>query len=194
MMLTTTNFRRGALLATAVACAALAALSARAESSGERWPIARATSTTDGVPENTDGPHPNIEAAIVPDAVNVKDGRESIEYHAQLTSRLTKAGNVAWTICVTDDEGKVVTKLATGVRSIDARGEIDTAPFSVNLPDGYYALRVRAAIHTKDWDDATEAVQHVAIARGKMRELSHADWFAYSRASIAVQDTKGGAR
>jgi len=179
--------RSMALIGSAVCASAFAW--GQVHSSTERWPIARSTPPVTRSNQATapGGRQFRFEAALVPDAVLAARGREKIEYHGELTSRLNEGGAVAWTAVVVDDVGNVVSTLGTGQTPVQAHSVASTASFVPDLPDGYYSLRIRAAVHSVGWDDVTEAVQYFTVAQGKMREMSYDDWHTYSRDGLAVQ-------
>lgn len=59
-------------------------------------------------------------------------------------------------------------------------------PLSAPLGDGFYSLRVRAAV-TADGEpaDVVEAVQHVEVAGGRWIELDDQEWFERAQANQA---------
>lgn len=135
-----------------------------------------------------------VQIEIVPDAVNAAAGKETIQYHAEVQSRLSKNGTMAWTAELVDDVGAIVQSLSTGQGNIGAKSLAKTPGMKANVADGFYALHVRAAVHTADWDDVSEGVQYLAVVSGKMREISFEDWYAQSRAGLAIRtSTNGGA-
>lgn len=127
------------------------------------------------------GEEPNLRVEIVPDAVIRVGNAERIEYHAELASRLNKKGAAAWSSYIVDDLGHEVTKLGKGQGAIDSGGMFFTAALAPSLPDGNYALHVRAAVVADGAQATEEALQPFAIAKGVMRELSVDDWFTKTR-------------
>jgi hypothetical protein len=131
-----------------------------------------------------------LEAELVPDAVIVNGAKEAIRYHAQLKSNAGKDGTIAWTVLAVDDVGRLVATLDKGSDLLPSRGQYGTRGVLASLPDGYYTLRIRAALHTKDGDDAAEAVQWLGVASGKVREMTLEDWYRQSRAGQALPWTQ----
>src|SRR5258708_7321559 len=122
------------------------------------------------------GQEPNLRVDIVPDAVIRIGNTERIEYHAELVSRLNKSGAVAWSAYIVDDLGQV-TKLGQAEGAIDSQGTFVTAALAPSMPDGNYALHVRAAVVADGAQATEEGLQPFSIVKGVMRELSVDDWF-----------------
>jgi hypothetical protein len=157
----------------------------------ERRPIAHSRPTTEAIlpAEHRDGERARLKIDIVPDAAITQNGRDAIEYHAEATSDLKDDGAVAWSAFIVDDVGNVVQKLKTGVGAIKGRGMLATPAITVNLKDGYYSLRVRAAIHTAGWDDVAEEAQYLVVNNGRTREMDYDEWHLQSRDVYAIQDS-----
>jgi hypothetical protein len=122
---------------------------------------------------------------IVPDvAVNIA-GREHVEYHSEISLQRGQKVGVAWSADVVDDRGNVVVaKLDTGTFKGHAGHVAFTNALKTPLNDGFYALRVRAAVTDADEGaDIVEAVQHVEVAGGRWAELSDREWFERSQAN-----------
>ena len=181
---------RRALLAIIAVCGGLISWHTHeASAAPKRLPIARDhVSRGWHDPLATAGEQPQaFEANFFPDAVVVKGANETIEYHVELTSRLEKSYAVAWTAFVVDDVGKVITTISKGDGSAAAKGTVVTPSLKADLSDGFYSIRLRAAMRTSDQTESTEAVQFVVVSGGKMREISTDDWYAQSRARLAVR-------
>jgi len=125
--------------------------------------------------------------ALVPDVLVSEGGRERVEYHGEVAIDRGTSVGVAWQADVVDDRGVRIAQLDTGSFAGRAGNTALSRPLVANLADGFYALRVRAAIDAAD-EAATviEAVQHVEIDQGRWIELTDAEWATRSRATEAV--------
>lgn len=124
---------------------------------------------------------------IIPDVLINQAGREHVQYHSEITLQRGQKMGVAWNADLIDDRGNVViAKLDAGASAGPAGHVAFTRPLGTPLGDGFYSLRVRAAV-TADGEpsDVVEAVQHVEVRGGRWTELDDAEWFARSRASQA---------
>jgi hypothetical protein len=110
-----------------------------------------------------------------------------------LGAKRNTAGGTAWTTQLVDDVGNVVQVLDRGAVGIAANGVAATPSVWVGANDGFYTLRVRAAVRSDDGEDVTEAVQYLAITQGKVREVDFANWHAKSRDGLAHPIPVGGA-
>lgn len=132
---------------------------------------------------------------IVPDAVVSRRGRERIEYHSEIALHRGKNVGVAWNADVIDDRGRIVATLDAG-SARKGQGEVAfTKALAADLPDGFYGVRVRAAVAPSDEPaDVFEAIQHVEVKGGRWAELSPSEWSKRSRANevFQVADAKGG--
>lgn len=137
---------------------------------------------------DANGVEPNISAEIIPDAVIVDGKSERLEYHAELASNLDADAAYAWSAVAIDDLGRVVTDIASGEGTIAAHGTAATSSFVVDLPEGFYLLRVRVGAVASELEDATLAVQFLSVSNGVMREMSATDWYRTSRATLMTRD------
>jgi hypothetical protein len=124
---------------------------------------------------------------IVPDRVVEQGGRQRVEYHSEIAIDRGEGVGVAWTADVIDDRGaQVVAQLDAGTFAGRGGNLALTGPLVANLADGFYTIRVRAALTATDEPDTVlEAAQHVEVAAGRWNELADDEWFARSRASQA---------
>jgi hypothetical protein len=133
------------------------------------------------------------EITLIPDAVIRQNGRERIEYHGEVVANTTKRLGVAWHADVIDDRGQLV---ALDVDKGEGRGQgagdmLVTRALSANLPDGFYALRLRAAVAAEgEPSDVLTAVQHLEVRNGTWSEIEQSDWLARSRASQAFSEAE----
>jgi hypothetical protein len=127
---------------------------------------------------------------LIPDAVLSRDGRESVEYHAEVSVVRGRRVGVAWEFEVVNDIGTVLHTGITNGRSRVAAGSlVFTEPVNVELADGFYALRAHVAVAVDDEPTITlESSQHVEVAQGKWVELTPSEWYDRSRAGIAFTD------
>jgi hypothetical protein len=133
---------------------------------------------------------------IIPDAIVRNAGREHAEYHAEIAvQRGTKVG-IAWNVDLIDDRGNpVVAKLDAGSAKASAGNVALTSPMTLQLGDGYYSLRVRAAVTADDEpSDVVEAFQHIEVKGGQWAELDDHEWFERSRARQAFSAAELAAR
>lgn len=133
-----------------------------------------------------DGADPQIAGEFFPDSVVVGNNREMLAYHAEFTSRASKTAGIAWTILLVDDAGNVVNEIDRGSAAIPAAAAAASRSFALDVPDGYYSLRGRAAMHSADGDFATLFVQYLVVTGGKMREIDYEAWHAASRDIFAT--------
>ena len=134
------------------------------------------------------------ELTLVPDAVLTDAGRETVEYHGEIAVNRGHSVGVAWEADVVDDRAdKVYDKLAVGSAK-GAKGESKTTgAILAKLADGFYILRVRAAISPDDEPSTVlEATQHINVENGKWREMTDVEWRKRSNASLAFLAPKGG--
>lgn len=125
---------------------------------------------------------------LIPDAVVTSaTGRESVEYHAELAVKSGRSVGVAWDADVVDDRGNVVqSHLTTGQAKSTAGASIATGAIKADLADGFYSVRVRAAVAPDDGPSTIlERVQYVRVLGGKWNELTDIEWRKNSRVSIA---------
>lgn len=124
---------------------------------------------------------------IVPDRVVEQGGRQRVEYHSEIAIERGDSVGVAWTADVIDDRGaQVVAQLDAGTFAGRGGNIALTGPLVANLADGFYTIRVRAAITATDEPDTVlEADQHVEVAAGRWNELADDEWLERSRASQA---------
>ena len=127
-----------------------------------------------------------FEVQLVPDAVQAVLDTEVIEYHADISSNVSGSGAYAWSASLADDRGNVVSSLGAGDGKLEKGGVASTSALVAHLPDGFYVLRVLAAFHSANWEDAAEGVQFLRVKGTKMREMSAADWYRSSRATLAT--------
>jgi hypothetical protein len=157
------------------------------ESATARIPIARAPKAS--LPVNLEhhgGASPRFTAELVPDAVLVSAGREAIEYHAELASLLEEDGATAWTATVVDDVGNVVSTVGSGQDALKARATLVTPGLVASLADGYYSLRIHAALSAHGTEEVAQTIQYLSVSHGKVREMSFSDWHNASRDGLAV--------
>jgi hypothetical protein len=124
---------------------------------------------------------------IVPDVLINQAGREHVQYHSEITLRRGQKMGVAWRADLIDDRGNIViAKLDAGTFAGHAGHVAFTHPLGTPLDDGFYSLRVRAAV-TADGEpsDVVEAVQHIEVRGGRWTELDDREWFERSQASQA---------
>jgi hypothetical protein len=127
---------------------------------------------------------------LFPDALLVStEGRESVEYHAEISVVRGANVGVSWTADIIDDRGNIIHSALTKGAERAAKGSVKvTGPIRAELKDGFYAVRVQAAIAPED--EATtimESIQYVEVTKGKWRELTDIEWYELSRASIAFE-------
>jgi hypothetical protein len=124
---------------------------------------------------------------IVPDVLINQAGREHVQYHSEIALRRGQKMGVAWSADLIDDRGNVViAKLDAGTFAGQAGHVAFTRPLSTPLDDGFYSLRVRAAVTAEgEPADVVEAVQHVEVMGGRWTELDDQEWFERSRATQA---------
>lgn len=122
---------------------------------------------------------------IVPDAVLLEGGRERIEYHGEVAVHRGQNVGVAWEATVVDDRGRVMGQSLDRGAARRQRGEVAfTKALLATLPDGYYALRVRAAVSPPDEPvDIVESVRYLEVKGARWGELTDLEWFARSRAN-----------
>jgi hypothetical protein len=160
----------------------------------DRWSIAREAPKSHSLrsPDNKYGQEAPVEVVFYPDAIESSGGREKIAYHAEVLSRHKNAGGAAWTVLVVDDLGQVVKEIDRVAGKIASRGIAITKSAWVDVPDGFYSVRARAAVHSDEGDDVGEAVQHIAVVRGRVREMPYDTWRLKSRDAIARSLPQGG--
>jgi hypothetical protein len=162
---------------------AIVALTTKSEP--ERVSIARFIPAWDP-PHPFAGPSPRFTAELIPDAVITEAGQQSIEYHAELTSLVDSSGSVAWSATVVDDVGHLVQDLGKGQELAGAKGTVTTPALRPRLADGYFFLRVRAAIAGAELDEVADATQYLVVKNGVTSEMSYDDWSKVSRDTLAV--------
>lgn len=133
----------------------------------------------------------NYPAAVelLPDAVVTDNGREAVEYHAEIRIERGKNVGVAWTADVIDDRGRVLaSKLSEGTASGKAGDtKVTNAILARSLPDGFYRVRARVAVSPTDEPAMVlEAVQAVRVEGGRWREMTADAWRNESSARLAV--------
>jgi hypothetical protein len=172
-------------------CGALGAVAlAHAAPVETRTPIERPPAKTTPPPKPNDGltcqggPERLADIELIPDAVISKGGRERIEYHAEIVGRRGLTLGIAWDADIVDDRGRVVVAgLDTGQATKRAGDTALTRALSSDLPDGFFAVRVRAAIAAAgEPSTVIEAAQHVEVRGGKWAELTQAEWQGRSSA------------
>ena len=133
---------------------------------------------------------------IIPDVMVNIAGREHVEYHSEISLRRGQKVGVAWTADLIDDRGNtVVSKLDAGTFKGQAGHVAFTNPLKTPLGDGFYALRVRAAVAAGDEGaDVVEAVQHIEVAGGRWTELTDREWSERSQANQAFTAAELAAR
>lgn len=175
------------VVAAAVGVAVVAAAAPRER----RLPVERATPRAAVVSKNltcAGGPEALAQIELIPDAVIKTGSRERIEYHGEISSKQGKAVGVAWSADVVDDRGQVV---RSGVEKGQGRGKgpdgsIVTRAISADLPDGFFFLRLQAAVAADgEPSDVLQAVQFLEVRDGLWIELDEADWRSRSRATLA---------
>jgi hypothetical protein len=124
---------------------------------------------------------------LVPDAVRSTSTSARIEYHAEIEVKQGTNVGIAWTGEIVDDRGRLVQeRLAEGTASGSAGQRAETVSFSPTLPDGFFALRVHAAVVTQDQrTDILDGRQYVRVRNGVWTELNDRDWRALSLATVA---------
>lgn len=134
------------------------------------------------------GPEALAQIELIPDAVIKTGSRERIEYHGEISSKRGKALGVAWSADVVDDRGQIV---RAGIEKGQGRGKgpsdaIVTRAISADLPDGFFFLRLQAAIAADgEPSDVLQAEQFLEVRDGLWIELDEADWRSRSRATLA---------
>lgn len=125
--------------------------------------------------------------AIVPDTFVSEGGRERVEYHSEIAIARGDHVGVAWTADVVDDRGvRVGAPLDVGSFAGRGGNVALTGPLVARLADGFYTIRVRAAITSvDDADTVISAAQRVEVTGGHWLELGEDEWFERSRASEA---------
>jgi hypothetical protein len=142
------------------------------------------------------GLDPLATIAIIPDVAVTIAGREHVAYHSEISLERGKKVGVAWSADVIDDRGNViVAKLDTGTFKGQAGHVAFTNALETPLHDGFYALRVRAAVtDAVEGSDIVEAVQHIEVAGGRWTELSDREWSERSQANQAFTAAELAAR
>ncbi len=128
------------------------------------------------------------ELELVPDMVRRSAvGRERVDYHADLHLNRGKNAGVSWRFDILDDRGTMVRSAVTEGTARGSGGDtLTTTSAGADLPDGFYALRLRAAIVGDDVSDVLEAIQHVQVAGGLWRELTADEWYTESAYTLAL--------
>jgi len=133
---------------------------------------------------------------IIPDVLVTKAGREHVEYHSEISLLRGQKVGVAWDVDMIDDVGNVVVaKLDTGTFKGQAGHVAFTNALKTTLNDGFYSLRVRAAVAADgEPSDIVESLQHIEVQGGRWAELSDQEWFERSRANQAFTAAELAAR
>jgi hypothetical protein len=133
---------------------------------------------------------------LVPDVAVTIAGREHVEYHSEISLGRGQKVGVAWSADMIDDRGNVVvSKLDVGTFKGRAGQVAFTNALRAPLDDGFYALRVRAAVtDAVEGSDMVEAVQHIEVAGGRWAELSDREWLERSKARQAFTALELAAR
>jgi hypothetical protein len=128
------------------------------------------------------------ELDLVPDLLyRSANGRERVDYHADLHLHRGENVGVSWRFDVVDDRGSVVrSAIARGTAKGSKGDSLTTSSAGADLPDGFFALRVRAAVVADGESDVLEVVQHVQVSNGLWRELSAEEWYAESAYTLAL--------
>jgi hypothetical protein len=140
------------------------------------------------------GVEATIAVEIIPDAVILVGNSEALEYHAEVASQLSTDATYAWSAVAIDDLGRVVGDLAVGEGTVLARDIAVTPSFIVDLPDGFYILRVRVGVVTAESEHAGLAVQFLRVSDGLTREMSATDWYRSSRGTLMTEAGDGGSQ
>jgi hypothetical protein len=179
---------RNAVLVTAAGACLLGGLAAswaipRAD---VRYPISRGDGVNNPDHMQRGGAHPDLELALVPDAILKNGSAERIEYHVEIASNHKADGAVAWSAVVVDDLGTEVQNIVSGAASIASKAQVATQSFAPTLPDGDYAIRVRGVLVAPEYEVSAEGLQPIRVRKGVTRELSLDDWFTNTRLTLAV--------
>lgn len=193
-MIKAKEWRYGAvsLLCGTIAVAGLAHAATRSVRTPIERPVKR-TPTVDATLTCQGGAQPLARVELIPDAVISQHGRERIEYHGEIVAHAKKALGVAWKAEIVDDRGHMIaSELDRGEGRGKAAGDmIVTRALSANLPDGFYALRLRAAVTAEgEAADVLTATQHIEVRDGRWAEIELADWLARSRASQGFSEAE----
>lgn len=138
------------------------------------------------------GAEPIAKIHLLPDAVVTQSGRQWVEYHGEVRIHRGTNVGVAWDADVLNDRGQIVmSKLISGSARSNAGETVSTKAIVAQLNDGFYAVRVRAAITSAtDPSDVIESVQHVQVSKGQWKELTDIQWRERSRATIAFSEAE----
>jgi hypothetical protein len=133
-----------------------------------------------------------VSVDLYPDAVVTRAGRESVDYHAEVTNNRDTTIGLAWQVDVVDDHGKLVhPKVEVGSAKARAEELKTTRSFLADLSDGFYAIRVRvAATAANEPSDVVETNQYVQVVGGKWTELTDMEWRRFSRATLAYSEAE----
>jgi hypothetical protein len=186
--------RAGAITAGSLILLAIFAplVNSAGRSEARRTPVARDRSTVQRDPAHLQdqlcagGMELPITIDLIPDAVIAENGRERVEYHAEIEVQRGDDVGLAWEADVFDDRGRpVVSGISKGAAKAK-KGELkSTAAISSPLPDGFSGVRIRAVASLVDEPTSlVEKIQYVHVLNGKWAELTDSQWHQQSKATL----------
>ena len=135
-------------------------------------------------------PRLDLDIHVVPDAVvRDKNGKETLEYHLELSAQLDGTGRYNFQVDFTDDLRQPVgsvhaSTLAAG--SDDAPAVTETFTTPPNLADGYYQAEITAVGASAKRTATNTARIYLQVVQGRVMELSINDWHKQSRSRYAL--------
>jgi hypothetical protein len=133
---------------------------------------------------------------VVPEAVVRQAGRERVEYHSEIALHRGKKVGVAWKADVINDRGVVVVPNVDVGAFKGKSGDVAVSKtLRADLNDGFYSLRVRAAVTAEgEVPDVLESAQHLEVKGGRWTELTDSEWTERSNEAQAFSAAELSAR
>lgn len=138
-------------------------------------------------PSQDDGNSGLFDLEVEPSAVLANGSRRGLEYRVQLASRFAQQAHAALAIEVVDDRGHAVQQAARPGPLQLAPGAKERLGFvtPTELRDGYYQVRVTAAMAGGELDELKIAERYFRVEGGSPAPLTADEWFQQSAANSA---------
>lgn len=123
-----------------------------------------------------------------PSAIQAEGSRQALEYRVQLDSHFTGPAHARLAIEVVDDHGRAVQEVARP--SIQPLAPGGKHPFRFTTPsglrDGYYQVRVTAAMADPEFDELEIIERYFHVEGGVLWPISTEEWLQQSAVNVAV--------
>jgi hypothetical protein len=135
-----------------------------------------------------EGNHGFFRIAVEPAAIQVNGSLQALEYRVRLDSAFPKPARAALAIEVVDDQGRPAQRAERpGLRTVAPGGQQHlTFTTPAGLRDGYYQVRVTAALADGEYDQLEISERYFRVERGSVSPISSEEWFQQSAANVAV--------